>query len=103
MQWTDRIRQVKIILVIAATIIVTASLVVSHVLTRDLETEERHKMEIWAEAMRTLNQADENTDLNLVLQVINANNTIPVVVLDTKGKPQHQPKRQNGGRQRALG
>ena len=88
MQWTDRIRQVKIILVIAATIIVTASLVVSHVLTRDLETEERHKMEIWAEAMRTLNQADENTDLNLVLQVINANNTIPVVVLDTKGKPQ---------------
>jgi len=88
MQWTDRIRQVKIILVIAATIIVTASLVVSHVLTRDLETEERHKMEIWAEAMRTLNQADENTDLNLVLQVINANNTIPVVVLDAKGKPQ---------------
>lgn len=88
MQWTDRIRQVKIILVIAATIIVTASLVVSHVLTRDLEAEERHKMEIWAEAMRTLNQADENTDLNLVLHVINDNNTIPVVVLDAKGNAQ---------------
>ena len=83
MQWTDRIRQVKIILVIAATIIVTASLVVSHVLTRDLETEERHKMEIWAEAMRTLNLADENTDLALVLKVLNENNTIPVVVLDS--------------------
>ena len=88
MQWTDRIRQVKIILVIAATIIVTASLVVSHVLTRDLETEERHKMEIWAEAMRTLNLADENTDLNLVLRVINDNNSIPVVVLDAKGHVQ---------------
>ena len=88
MQWTDRIRQVKIILVIAATIIVTASLVVSHVLTRDLEADERHKMEIGAEAMRTLNQADENTDLNLVLHVINDNNTIPVVVLDAKGNAQ---------------
>ena len=88
MQWTDRIRQIKIILVTVATIIVTASLVVSHLLTRDLEAEERHKMEIWAEAMRTLNQADENTDLNLVLRVINDNNTIPVVVLDAKGKAQ---------------
>ena len=88
MQWTDRIRQMKIILVTVATIIVTASLVVSHLLTRDLEVEERHKMEIWAEAMRTLNQADENTDLNLVLRVINDNNTIPVVVLDAKGNAQ---------------
>ena len=88
MQWTDRIRQMKIILVTVATIIITVSLVVSHLLTRDLEAEERHKMEIWAEAMRTLNQADENTDLNLVLRVINDNNTIPVVVLDAKGNAQ---------------
>jgi len=84
MQWTDRIRQTKIILVVVATIIVVASLAVSRMLTRDLEVEERHKMEIWAEAMRTLNLADENTDLNLVLRVINDNNSIPVVVLDAK-------------------
>ena len=49
MQWTDRIRQTKIILVVVATIIVVASLAVSRMLTRDLEVEERHKMEIWAE------------------------------------------------------
>lgn len=88
MQWTDRIRQTKIILVVVATIIVVASLAVSRMLTRDLEVEERHKMEIWAEAMRTLNLADENTDLNLVLRVINDNNSIPVVVLDAKGHVQ---------------
>ena len=70
---------------VVATIIVVASLAVSRMLTRDLEVEERHKMEIWAEAMRTLNLADENTDLNLVLRVINDNNSIPVVVLDAKG------------------
>lgn len=39
-------------------------------------------MEVWAEAMRSLNTADENTDLNLVLKVINGNNTIPVIVVD---------------------
>lgn len=42
-------------------------------------------MEVWAEAMRTLNSADENTDLNLVLKVLNENNTIPVVVIGSDG------------------
>ena len=36
MQWTDRIRQVKIILVIAAVVIAVASLLVSHFLVLDL-------------------------------------------------------------------
>lgn len=88
MQWTDQIRRVKIILVMAAVAIAVVSLVVSHILIRDLASEERAKMEVWAEAMRTLNHADENTDINLVLRVINSNNTIPVVVLDPNGQVQ---------------
>ena len=88
MQWTDRIRQVKIILVIAAVIIAVASLVVSDALVRDLAAEERSKMEVWAEAMRSLNMADETTDLNLVLKVINENNTIPVIVMGAEGDVQ---------------
>jgi len=76
----------KIILVVAAILIAVASLVVSHALTKDLETQERTRMEVWAEAMRTLNNADENTDLNLVLKVLNENNTIPVVVMDNNGE-----------------
>ena len=88
MQWTDKIRRVKIVLVLAAVVIAVVSLVVSHVLIRDLAGEERAKMEVWAEAMRTLNHADENTDINLVLRVINSNNTIPVVVLDPNGQVQ---------------
>lgn len=88
MQWTDRIRQMKILLVTAAVMIAVASLLVSHFLIRDLASEERHRMEVWAEAMRSLNMADENTDLNLVLKVINENNTIPVIVLDSKGEAQ---------------
>lgn len=82
MQWTDRIRQVKIILVVVAIAIAVVSLVASNILTKDLARQERTKMEVWAEAMRALSQADENTDLALVLKVLNDNNTIPVVVLD---------------------
>ena len=82
MQWTDRIRQVKIVLVAAAVLLAVVSLFVSQYLVRDLSVEERNKMEVWAEAMRSFNNADENTDLNLVLKVINENNTIPVIVMD---------------------
>ena len=84
MQWTDRIRQVKIILVAAAMIIAVVSLVVSHILVDDMKVEEKNNMEVWAKALHALNKADENTDLTLVLSVIESNNTIPVIVLDYK-------------------
>ena len=42
-------------------------------------------MEVWAQALHTLNAADENTDLSLVLSVMEGNSTIPVIVLDNKG------------------
>ena len=85
MQWTDRIRQVKILLVVAAIVIAVVSLMVSHFLVKDLQREERNKMETWAEALNVLNNADENTDLTLVLKVIQGNNTIPVIVMDSSG------------------
>ena len=85
MQWTDRIRQVKILLVIAAIVIAVVSLLVSHYLVRDLQREERAKMETWAEALHTLNTADETTDVALVLNVIQSNNTIPVIVVNSEG------------------
>ena len=86
MQWTDRIRQVKIILVVTAVLIAVVSLVVSHKLADDLKMQEHSRMEVWAEAMRSLDKADDNTDLNLVLKVLNDNNTIPVIVLNQQGK-----------------
>jgi nitrogen-specific signal transduction histidine kinase len=85
MQWTDRIRQVKIILVIIAIVIAVVSLLASHYLVMDLQREERNKMETWAMALRALSNADTNTDLSLVLNVIQGNNTIPVIVMDADG------------------
>ena len=85
MQWYKSFNKVKYLLIAAAAIIAAASLIVSHSLTADLKKEELNKMQLFAEAMRSLNSADENTDLNLVLAVIGGNEIIPVVVLDSKG------------------
>ena len=88
MQWYDRMKQVKFLLVVMAVLIAVGSLVVSHSLVHDLEQGERRNMEVWAEAMRTLNNADENTDVTLVLKVLNGNNTIPVIVQYKSGEIQ---------------
>lgn len=79
-QWYDKIRQIKIVLVACAVIIAVVSLVVSNYLAQDMAKSEQHHMAVWADAMRTLNNADENTDVSLVLKVLNGNQTIPVIV-----------------------
>ena len=85
MQWTDRIRQVKILLVVAAALIAVASLVISHFLVRDLSKEERHRMEVWAQALHALNEVEDGPALSLVLSVMQDNNTIPVIVVNSEG------------------
>lgn len=85
MQWYDQIKRIKVLLIIIAVIIAVISLVASHLLVKDLAEGERKNMEVWAQAMRTLNNADQNTDVTLVLEVLNGNNTIPVIVLDSAG------------------
>lgn len=81
MQWTDRIRQVKIILVVVAVVIAVASLLISHLLVKDLLTEERGKMQVWADAMHAINEAGPDDDMSLAFSVISSNSTIPVVVV----------------------
>ena len=84
-QWTDRMRQVKIWLVVAAIAIAAASLSVSHRLVVDLKAEERTKMDLWARAMNFVQEADSDTDLSLALAFIKGNTTIPVIVTDASG------------------
>lgn len=86
MQWTDRIRQVKILLVVMAVVIAVASLLISHMLVQDLLDEERSKMQVWADAMHAINEAGPDEDLSLALSVISSNSTIPVVVMNSSGE-----------------
>jgi len=86
MQMFDRIRNIKYVLVLFAIVIAIGSLLTSNYLISDLKQEEKNRMVVWAEAMRSLNTADENTDMNLVLTVIKGNHTIPVIVVDKDGQ-----------------
>lgn len=88
MKWTDRLHNIRFLFIMVAVLIAFASVVVSHLLISDLAKEEATRMEVWAEAMRSLNAADEHTDLALVLKVINENHTIPVIVINRQGHVQ---------------
>ena len=102
MQMFDRIRNIRYVLVLFAMLIAIGSLLMSNYLISDLEEEERNRMEVWAEAMRSLNAADENTDMNLVLKVINGNHTIPVIIVDKDGKALSSRNIGNSWRTRIL-
>ena len=88
MKWTDRLHNIRLLFIMVAVLIAFASVVVSHLLINELAKEEATRMEVWAEAMRSLNAADEHTDLALVLKVINENHTIPVIVINRQGHVQ---------------
>lgn len=79
-------KRIRTILIVVAIIIAFISLFVSQSLVKDLSREEHSKMELFAEAYRSLDDADENTDLSLVLAVISGNKTIPVIVVDEKNE-----------------
>ena len=75
-------KRIRTVLIVVAIIIAFISLFVSQSLVKDLSREEHSKMELFAQAYRSLSDADENTDLSLVLSVLSGNKTIPVIVVD---------------------
>lgn len=75
-------KRIRTVLIIAAIVIAVLSLFISQSLVKDLSREEQAKMEIFAQAYQSLSDADEDTDLSLVLSVMSGNKTIPVIVVD---------------------
>jgi len=74
----------KILLLMGALLIGTASLWYTNRLVKNLAEEERKKIELWAEATRKLaDVTDLNADLSFPYRVISDNNTIPVVLTDS--------------------
>ena len=55
MQWYKNFKNIKYLLIVFASIIAVGSLYVSNALTSELKKEELNKMQVWAEAMRSLN------------------------------------------------
>ena len=70
------------ITLLLAIVVVVSSLVTSHIVEQ-FEQEEQKKIELWAEATRQFILAGENENIDLLLQVMEGNTTIPVYMVDT--------------------
>jgi signal transduction histidine kinase len=68
---------------LVAVIIGTGSLFYTEKLVDSLKTEERKKVELWAEATRLINSSDENQDLEFLFSIIENNKTVPVILTDS--------------------
>lgn len=51
-----------------------------------LKDDERDRMEVWASAQTFLDKADDNTDIELTLKILNNNTSIPTIWVDENGK-----------------
>ena len=79
----------KIPFICVAILIAIASLVVSDVLIKSLAQEEREKIEIWVNATQVMTSENPALDMNLILKIIEGNNTIPVLVCNDKDEVLH--------------
>ncbi len=77
--------RLRILFLVAALIIVVASVLFTNNLANNLADEERKKIEIWADATRQFILADEHTDVDFVSSIIENNTTIPVYMVDAEG------------------
>lgn len=62
--------------------IVVGSLLFANKLVKELTQEERHKIEIWAEATKLIATQSDDNDISLILHILQSNTTIPVVLHD---------------------
>lgn len=73
----------KQILIAIALVIGVSSLLYTNQLVNRLATQERHKVELWAQGTKFLaTTTDEKADLSFVFEVVKSNITIPLILTD---------------------
>lgn len=80
----DARQKLKIAFLSVSVLLVALFLVISNRLVEDLSTEERNKLEIWAEATRSVAGDQSDIDMNLVLKILQSNTTIPIIIVDSQ-------------------
>lgn len=70
---------------IFAAIAVVAFLLVANNIVKQMASQERERMDIWARATQQLAKADVNSDIEFLLAIIAQNNSIPVMISDAEG------------------
>jgi two-component system, sporulation sensor kinase D len=82
MQFSNKSNNVRWILVSLSFLITVLILWNTYRFFQIFKNEERLKMELWAQAQKTLSSANENTDIELPFQIIKNNTTIPLILAD---------------------
>ena len=76
----------KFLLFLAAVLIGVLSLSYTNWLVKQLSSQEKEKVELWAEANRQLiSSVSDDVNLNFIFSVIENNNTVPVILTDSAG------------------
>jgi signal transduction histidine kinase len=82
-------RHFKLVFIVIGAAIIVISTLFTNKLANSLALEEQKKIEIWAEATRQFILADENTNIDFILSIIEGNTTIPVIIVDEKDQLLH--------------
>ena len=84
MQFSERRNITRWFIILASFFIVILILWNTYNFFQIFKNEERAKMEFWASALTTIANTNENTDIELPLQIITKNTTIPIFITDSK-------------------
>ena len=84
MQISDKRSIVRVILILASFLIVVAIIWNTYNFFQIFKEDERSKVELWADAQLTLNNASENTDVELPFKIISSNTSIPIILTNSR-------------------
>ncbi|OIQ17647.1 MAG: two-component sensor histidine kinase [Flavobacterium sp. MedPE-SWcel] len=84
MQITDKRSITRVILILASFLIVVAILWNTYNFFQIFKEDERSKVELWAGAQIALNNANENTDVELPFKIISSNTSIPIILTNSR-------------------
>jgi signal transduction histidine kinase len=82
MQFSDKKNTTRWIIIFASFLIVSLILWNTYTFFQIFKNEERLKMNLWANAQKTLINAGENTDVELPLQIFSNNTSIPIILTE---------------------
>lgn len=68
----------------ASIVVATLPIVVSQRIHHSMVKEEKSKMELWANATEAIGSDEDSAPVNVMLQIISSNNTIPVILTSSK-------------------
>jgi two-component system, sporulation sensor kinase D len=82
MQFSEKRNVTRWIIIVISFIIITLILWNTYTFFQIFKNEERLKMNVWAKAQKTLLNANENTELELPLEIFSNNTTIPIILTE---------------------